>query len=226
MFSYSLAGLEVDESAETVLEVEENETTARSAFYQLLGKAFSTPDADYFSRANDGLISKEFTEAAGELPFAVPLAESAPAIGDTTPEQFEAEYIRIFDVGSDGPPCPLFGGTYTSDRMGAMEEVVRFYDYFGLKTGAEGALPPDHITIELDFMQYLTFKEAATASPRLARSYINAQKDFLDRQLTTWLPEMTEKLAAADPHPFFKWIGDLTLAYAQTDLEYVLGNLG
>lgn len=226
MFSYSLAGLEVEEGTEAVLEVEENETTYRSQFYQYVGKAFRTPDEDYYSRVRDGLVGKELAENEAELPFRLELATQAPDFGDLSSDDFQAEFVRLFEVAQGGPESPLYGGAYTSDRMGTMEEVVRFYDYFGLKTGEEGALPPDHLTTEMDFMQYLTFKEAATPSPRLAKSYVNAQKDFLERQLLTWLPEFQEKVNGQDPIAFFKWIVDVTVAYAQADLAYILEKQG
>ena len=48
MFAYSLSGLQIDQSAAgTVLEVEENEITARSAVYQTLGRIFGAPDPEH-----------------------------------------------------------------------------------------------------------------------------------------------------------------------------------
>lgn len=225
MFSYSLAGLEVDQSAEEVLEVEENETTARSAFYQLLAKAYRTPDQEAAAQARGGEIAKEFEAGAAELPFELPKAQAAPEV-DLSDDDFSAEFIRLFEVAVGGPECPLFGGAYATDRMAAMEEVARFYDYFGLKTSSDANIPPDHICTELDFMQYLTFKEAATPSPRLGKSYQNAQKDFLARQLGDWVPKMAERLEAEGPNPWFSWIVGLTADFVAADAAYVEGLLG
>ena len=67
--------------------------------------------------------------------------------------------------------------------MQKLEEVVRFYEYFGLTTSPEDPRPADHLATELEFMKYLTYKEAVSPSPRLQTSYRRAQHDFLDRQL-------------------------------------------
>lgn len=220
MFGYSLVGLEVDTDSEDVKEVEENETTARSAFYQILARQFHAPDAEAAEAIRNGEPQKKLGEAAADLPYDLPIAKEAPPTGGLSADEIAAEFIRLFDVGADGPPCPLFGGAYKSDRMGVMEETKRFYDYFGLKLSSDYFLPPDHLATELDFMQYLTFKEAASASPRLARSYASAQRDFLERQVLSWLPEAVSRLEKAEPHPYFRWLLDLTAALAEVDRAY------
>ncbi len=222
MFGYSLVGLEVESGEEEIKEVEENETTARSAAYQVLARQFHAPDTEAAKAIVEGESLEAIQAAFAELPYEVALAKEAPSPADLSPEDLSAEYIRLFDVGADGgPPCPLFGGAYKPDRTAVMEETKRFYDYFGLKLSKDYFLPPDHLATELDFMQYLTFKEAASASPRLARSYSSAQKDFLDRQLLDWLPQARERLASANPHPYFEWLLGLTLALAEADRSYV-----
>ncbi len=223
MFGYSLVGLEVDSEQEEVKEVEENETTARSAFYQKLARQFHAPDTEAAERIKAGEPVVELAELAGALPYNLPIAKEGPAIDNLSAEEISAEFVRLFDVGEGegGPPCPLFGGAYKQDRIAVMEETKRFYDYFGLKLSSDYFLPPDHLATELDFMQYLTFKEAASASPRLARSYSSAQRDFLDRQLLSWLPDAYAALEKAEPHPYFRWLMELTLELAKTDHSYV-----
>ena len=46
--------------------------------------------------------------------------------------------------------------------MKSMEEVIRFYNYFGLKLSDERRIPPDHLATELEFLHYLTFRQAAS----------------------------------------------------------------
>ena len=221
MFGYSLVGLEVDSTEEEVKEIEENETTARSAVYQVLARQFHAPDSEAAEAIKSGEPRTKLEEALVGLPYELPVAKEAPSIADLSADDICAEFIRLFDVGADGPPCPLFGGAYRPDRMSVIEETKRFYDYFGLKLSSDYFLPPDHLATELDFMQYLTFKEAASASPRLARSYSSAQRDFLERQMLTWLPEAVSRLDKADPHPYFRWLLGLTLAFAEVDHAYV-----
>jgi DMSO reductase family type II enzyme chaperone len=225
MFGYSLVGLEVDSTEEEVKEVEENETTARSAVYQVLARQFHAPTEEEAKAILEHKPIEALREAASLLPYVLENIESAPSLTGVAPEDLCSEFVRLFDVGVDGPPCPLFGGAYAADRNTTMEETRRFYDYFGLKLSQDYLLPPDHLATELDFMQYLTFKEAAATSPRLGRSYASAQKDFLERQLRTWVPTAAERLAATDPHPYYRWLFDLVNEVVTTDYEYVVKKL-
>ena len=90
-----------------------------------------------------------------------------------------------------------YGG---GDRMKKMEDVVRFYEYFGLHASAEDPRPPDHLSTELEFMKFLAYKEAASASPRLQASFRRAQLDFSERELGRWLPELSVAVEANKPH--------------------------
>jgi DMSO reductase family type II enzyme chaperone len=199
MFAYSLSGLQIDESAAgAVLEVEENEITARSAVYQVLGRIFSPPDAEHAAKARDGAWVAELIEAAEllTLPWEVG-APSGPAADDA---EHAAEYDKLFGV-NDGT-SPLWSGTYVEDRGQHQEELTRAYEYYGLGVPGEG-IPVDSLSAELDYMQFLAFKEAASASPRLGKSFRRAQKDFLTRTLGIWVPSLVERSSGAGP--FWSW---------------------
>ena len=227
MFVYSLAGLKVDESADLeAVAIEENETTARSSVYQVLGRLFSIPDDDAYDKARDGGWTKELEVASQLLPFNVEIGEETLP-DDVSREDFEAEFLRLFEVGGvGGPESPLYGGLYAPDRMAALEEVVRFYEYFGLKTADDDRRPADHLATEADFMQYLTFKEAATQSERLRASYRRAQLDFLERQLSRWVPQLAEKVESQSPMPFYAWATRYLRGFVAADVAYVQGVLG
>ncbi|MCK9518475.1 MAG: molecular chaperone TorD family protein [Dehalococcoidia bacterium] len=227
MFVYSLAGLKIDGEALPEQELPDNETTARTGVYQLLARLVSVPDADIHSRAVAGEWGHELAEA-GKL-LASPFEFGNAALEDgATREEMEAEYLRLFEVGDEaGPPAPLFGGVYGGgDRMNRMEEVVRFYEYFGLSTTAEDPRPADHLATEIEFMKYLTFKEAVSSSPRLQTSFRRAQLDFLDRQLTPWLPELNARVEKAGGWPFYRWVTATLSAFAVADQAYVKAQLG
>jgi DMSO reductase family type II enzyme chaperone len=228
MFVYSLAGLSLDADAAADVEIEDNETTARSGVYQVLGRLLSLPDAESHATAQAGGCPEALVNAAELLAYDFDFG-SCTLAADVTAEDHQAEYLRLFEVGSgdQGPPASLLGGVYSSaDRMRSLEEVVRFYEYFGLRTSPEDPRPADHLSTELEFLQYLTFKEAASSSPRLQASFSRAQQDFLDRQLTTWLPQLVEKVEAQDPSPFWLWAVQTASNFAAADAEYVQAKAG
>lgn len=223
MFVYSLAGLSLDADAAQDVEIEDNETTARSGVYQVLGRLLALPDEESYATAQVGESSDALVDAAELLAFDFDFG-SCTLDADVTAEDHQAEYLRLFEVGSgsEGPPAPLLGGVYgTADRMRNLEEVVRFYEYFGLRTSPEDPRPADQISTELEFMQYLAFKEAASASPRLQASFRRAQYDFLEKQLVTWLPQFVEKVETQDPSPYWQWAAKTTSNFVAADAKHV-----
>lgn len=149
----------------------------------------------------------------------MPVALGAPV--SVSHGDFQVEYNRLFEVGSmGGPPCPLFGGHWERDRMRVMEELLRFYNYFGLSL-TRGQLP-DHITVEMEFMHFLTFKEVeALQENRQQNSYQRAQRDFLDRHLGKWVPALQQRLAKLEPLPFFDELVILTDEFLRRERQYL-----
>jgi DMSO reductase family type II enzyme chaperone len=194
-------------------------TVARSQAYLFLGRTFAFPSQAFFDDVIGGRWQEQATDFLPRLPFAAPpLAGDPPTVSC---DDFQAEYNRLFEVGTmGGPPCPLLGGFYDRDRMRVMEELIRFYNYFGLGL-AQGQLP-DHITVEMEFMHYLTYKEAeAQQIANGQESYQRAQKDFLDRHLGKWVPVLRQKLAKCQPLPFFDGLVAWTEDFLGRDRQYL-----
>ncbi|MDP2948441.1 MAG: molecular chaperone TorD family protein [Chloroflexota bacterium] len=198
---------------------EESPTIARSQVYRLLARSFAFPDEALYEDVTKGRWQEQVSQVLPQFPFE--LAAGGGAAVAFPFAEFQAEYNRLFEVGTmGGPPCPLFGGHHERDRMRVMEELIRFYNYFGLSMAA-GQLP-DHITVELEFMHYLTFKEAeARQQNREQDSYQRAQKDFLDRHLGKWVPVLRQKLFNFDPPPFFAELVTFTDEFVGRDRQYL-----
>ncbi|MFQ5697579.1 MAG: molecular chaperone TorD family protein [Myxococcota bacterium] len=120
-------------------------------------------------------------------------------------DDLAVEYTRLFDLGTSGPPCPLYGGLYGDARMKTMEEAVRFYNHFGLSRVEERGELPDHLTTELEFLHYLAFREAqALRDGGDAGPYRRAQRDFIERHPGRWVPELRKRLESNEALPFFQ----------------------
>jgi DMSO reductase family type II enzyme chaperone len=223
MFVYSLDGLKIDGDLPPDQEIEDNETTARSGVYQVFGQLFKVPDKDSHSLAIEGKWPEKFRNAAELLGFDFDFGVSA-LTSSVSAEDYQAEYLRLFEIGdgTDGPRVPIVSGAYGSgDRTKQLEEVVRFFEYFGLKTSADEPRAPDHLATEMEFMQYLSFKEAASASPRLSGSFRRAQEDFLDRQLTTWLPQFAHHVEEQNTLPIWVWASQTVAQFVKADAQYM-----
>lgn len=193
--------------------------SARSQVYLLLAHTFVFPTEEFYQDVVQGRWQAQFAQILPQLPFKLAPADSTRVAVPS--DEFQAEYNRLFEVGRlGGPPCPLYGGHYERDRQRVMEELIRFYDFFGL-TVTPGQLP-DYVSVEMEFMHYLSFKEAeALQQDRPHDSYRRAQKDFLDRHLGKWLPVLRGKLADFQPLPFFDELVTLTDEFVRRDRRYL-----
>jgi putative dimethyl sulfoxide reductase chaperone len=197
---------------------------ARSRAYALLAAAFDFPAEETARAIVSGEWAAELAETVLHLPFAFDIPDELLAAGRSlTPDGLQQEYIRLFDVGRGRPPCPLYEGGHRSGRMRLMEELVRFYNHFGLK--ADTADRPDHLCAELEFMHYLSFKHALAADdPEHAAGLLMAQRDFLTRHLCRWLPKVKLVLASLPDTPgFYASLVALADDFCRTDLGYLNG---
>jgi len=176
---------------------------ARSRFYAHLSRAFAFPRPEFHQEVMEG----RWLGAGAELMRALPGRIAAGAAGawraPADYDHFQSEYIRLFEVGARGSAaCPLFSGQYGRDRLHAMEELVRFYNFFGLRSSP--GIMPDHVTVELEFMHFLAFKEAEARDGGDVDSYLRAQRDFLQRQLANWWPLLAAAVKRQRPLPFHR----------------------
>ncbi|VVB94371.1 Putative dimethyl sulfoxide reductase chaperone [uncultured archaeon] len=140
--------------------------------------------------------------------------------------EFETEFTRTFDVPA--PSCPPYEGIYYGKpRTAVMLEVSEFYNCFGLRMSQEEGKRefPDHISAELEFLHFLTFKEAhAIGNGETSKGYQLAQKDFLERHLILWVPEFCRKLQNSAGIPFYAWLGQITSRFVTCEFELLTEN--
>ncbi len=196
--------------------------SARGRAYGFLAAAMEYPEGELTGLIRAGEIARQ----ARELFFAIyPELEASidwPALAEAGKEDdLSVEYTRLFDVGgADGPPCSLNAGAAKGDsRMGLLEELVRFYNYFGLTAaGTEANELPDHLSTQFEFMYYLTTQQIEhEAAGEPADDFIRAQRDFVNRHLASWIPQMSEKLKDQKAPPYYRAIGELMARYIQIE---------
>jgi DMSO reductase family type II enzyme chaperone len=115
------------------------------------------------------------------------------------------EYSGLFEVGNDGPPVPIREDLQTGQRGGTREDIVRFYSFFGYRLDDKFAWAPDHLSVELEFMHFLCYREsvAEPGEPTGALSYQLAQYDFSTRHLVNWVPTVAHAVAASAPDSLY-----------------------
>ncbi|MBI4693935.1 MAG: molecular chaperone TorD family protein [Gammaproteobacteria bacterium] len=93
-------------------------------------------------------------------------------------------FEAAFEPAISEHACSLRAGAYWAHEQSTLfEELVRFYEHFGLAR-AEHAELPDHLSVQFQFMHYLAHLEDEARADRAAIDALTrAQRDFLERQL-------------------------------------------
>ena len=112
-------------------------------------------------------------------------------------EQQQLDYIASFDCSVYKTACSLHEAAYTTEGQEVLyEELTRFYEFFGLGRSHSAELP-DHLSVELEFMHFLTYLEAQGSADEKARESLSkAQGDFFTRHLA----KLVENIAGDFEH--------------------------
>ncbi len=194
---------------------------ARSRVYQVLAAGFGFATEQVFDLIRDGAYERALTESLAALPYEARAVGALVLAEDMDYESFQADYIASFEVGAAGPPCPLYGGIYIGGRNSVWEELIRFYNHFGLHLSKTNRDLPDHLATELEFMHYLSFRESEAESSEALDSLRRAQRDFLERHPVKWLPRLIERVTKKDVPVFYRTLIMLANDVAREDLSYV-----
>lgn len=216
------------------------EPLMRSRLYKLLSLGYRYPDAESF----EALQSGEYMAAVWDCIYGVPhlecLAADQAGLMNTmrgsleggTLLDLEVGFNQTFEVGAPEPPCPPYEGLFRPDesRTSLMMEIAEFYKHFGLQMNQEEERHelPDHLCSELEFLHFLTFKEAQAGKENFAglqQGYILAQKDFLERHPLKWLTKFAAKLEECSTIPFYASLGRITAEFVSCDYVHVAKHL-
>jgi DMSO reductase family type II enzyme chaperone len=191
---------------------------ARSRMYALLAEGFRYPDAETHSGFADGAYAASLADALGERAPDQRLRVADPLV------DLAAAYLSAFETDIPEPSASLYEGTYRQQgqRPALLLELKGFYRNFGLEMGDAANDLEDTVTAELEFMQFLAAKQAQAQEGSLpVVPYVRAQRDFLERHLAQWLPELRKDIAAKVKHPFYVALGELASEFVARDLEAV-----
>jgi DMSO reductase family type II enzyme chaperone len=159
--------------------------------------------------------------AALDLPYELPgFQELLDEWQKTDRDALKREYSGLFEVGSDGPPVPIREDLHRNQPAGVREDIVRFFEFFGYTLGEGFAWAPDHLSVELEFMHFLTFKEVEQEGTEDAASFQLAQHDFAERHLCNWVPELAERVHNKFPDSFYVRVIAAISEFVQKDFEW------
>jgi DMSO reductase family type II enzyme chaperone len=134
----------------------------------------------------------------------------------------ETAYISAFETNMPEPSVSLYEGSHhlQGNKSGLLLELKSFYRAFGLTIADSENDLEDALTAELEFMQFLTAKQAQAEEGALDKSpYLRAQRDFLQRHLAAWLPVLEAEAESKLKHPFYRALTVLTNSFVAVDVQ-------
>ncbi len=200
----------------------------RSMVYKELSLLYIYPDRSIF----DEIITteKDFSVVIEELyskcafTYTDYVRELLLSVKELSVDEAQAEYVRLFDYN---PLCPPYESSYVKLEKGSpaiLHSVLKnFYNTFGLNPSQSFIEPADHITVELEFMHFLTFKEgqALENESEDVERYLMAEKDFFENHLINWVPEFCNCLNKYANVRFYNLSAMLTRDFILHESEYV-----
>jgi DMSO reductase family type II enzyme chaperone len=107
--------------------------------------------------------------------------------------------------------------------MKTMEEVVRFYNHFGLTLSEDPRELPDHLATELEFLHFLAFREAqALQSDGDPGAFQRAARDFVARHPGRWVPKLLPKLKRAKPPRYYEELFAILARFLEYDARQLV----
>lgn len=192
--------------------------------YLFLARCFSYPDEGFYKAIKDNMLNEEIRCLVEEWPFLVNFAGMAsPSLHQ---DEFESEYISSFDIGlGSSPPCPLYENFYRIGeltRRDILEEILLFYEHFDIALSEDEKDYPDHLVAELEFMAFLSQKEADSIScGKDPAPFRLVQSDFLERRLNKWAYRLDKRIQERIREPFYKSASGFMVEFISNHLLYL-----
>lgn len=139
----------------------------------------------------------------------------------------KVEFTRLF-IGPYSLPTPPYGSVYIENERKVMGDSTmdaqKRYQHFGLDIPANFKDVPDHITVELEFIFFLIFKEIVhiqSNEPEHAQELLFHQKSFHTDHLNIWIPIFTDCVIEHACIEFYRNLATATKIFIGEELEYL-----
>ncbi len=147
-------------------------------------------------------------------------------------EDLACEYAAIF-IGPGKHIAP-YESVYVPDSTGRVGEfwgectvdMKGWVEHYGLKISERYDSIPDHISIELEFMQNIVEQEnmAWESNDKVtAERCLAVEKEFFNKHIINWIPEFCEKVIKAANIDFYREIAKFTKDHILEEKKLISG---
>ena len=178
------------------------EILVRSAAYELLSASFLYPEAGRVDLLRNG--SRQLRDASLQLGWrelAQALQKLENNLESLDDKGLEREYLATFGhtISTDCPPYETeYDQAHVFQKSQTLADLGTFYQAFGVGPNPQLKERLDHISLELEFMNLLTLKEAYARDQSHGEDKIElcrqAQIGFLAKHLAHWIHSFIYRL--------------------------------
>ncbi len=225
---------------DTVIEAEIAVPFLRSVVYKWLSKAFSYPNLKegFISSMLDGGFIGELREVVSSLhqlnfddggSLNKPLEALARTVEQMQPvslENFQSEFTSVFGytISKEYPPYETqYDSAHIFEQSQELADIAGFYKAFGLEIDENAQERLDHISIELEYMYFLAYKEAYARGNHGAEKVdicVDAQKKFLEEHLGKWAFHFAKLFRKKIKKGFYTELTNLMGAFLSSDMDW------
>ncbi len=206
---------------------------ALSHTYQFLSICLFEPDKGLMELLNDKGYMDEVGSCLGEIgngKLSEPFNNVQNQLQSTTLDALLEEYLSTFGNETISVDCPTyemyFGGSHIFQQTHELADISGFYKAFGLEVSKEDTANRwDHIAVELEFLHFLTYKQAYAMEnhgDEELKSCLTAKKKFLSAHIGTWIQAFSKAVEKKSPGGFYRHAANLANRFVHLDME----NLG
>lgn len=142
-------------------------------------------------------------------------------------EDLQAEHRRVFSnvITLDCPPYEtLFGNDHVFAQSHVMGDIAGFYKAFGVELSKDIHERLDHLSVELEFMHFLAYKESYALchdGPEKTQIVVDAQTKFVKNHIGRWVPLFSRMLSKKSDSGLFRFIADICGAWMDLEAAYL-----
>ena len=228
-------GVLMPEDFGTLNETEELaiEAIARGAVYGFLSAMFlKPPDAalvnslknEFIPSLKDLTLTKTMTDGLRELESL--LSDLSEGDDEKLLMTLASDFtLLIRGIRPKDSPPPPYEGLYRGDVLFGEATKRVMDDYGAFEVGPLGQYegePPDHIGLELAFLQFLCMQEAESwkkGDENRIQNVVTAQERFLSEHLGLWIGSLHEKVRARDETGFYSAVIEITKGWIEQDMS-------